>query len=42
VLLDDGAVCLDAGVAGDGCPLPGVGDEAEVDGGVLLEVVGLA
>jgi len=42
VLLDDSAVGLDGGVAGDGCPLAGVGDEANVDGLVLLEIVGLA
>jgi hypothetical protein len=42
VLADDFAVGLDGGVAGDGGPLARVVDEADVDGCVLLEVVGLA
>jgi hypothetical protein len=42
VLLDDSAVGLDGGLAGDGCPLAGVVDETNVDGGVLLQVISLA
>jgi hypothetical protein len=42
VLLDDGAIGLDRGVTGDGCPLARVGDETEVDRRMLFEVVGLA
>jgi hypothetical protein len=42
MLLDNSAVSLNGGLAGDGRPLAGVGDEANVDRGVLLEVVGLA
>jgi hypothetical protein len=42
VFFDNGAVGLDGGVARDGRPLARVGDEAEVDRSMLLEVVGLA
>jgi hypothetical protein len=42
VLLDHSAVGLNGSFAGDGGPLARVVDEADVDGGVLLEVVGLA
>jgi hypothetical protein len=42
VLLDDSAVGLDGGVTGDGRPLARVGDEANVDRGIFLQVVGLA
>jgi hypothetical protein len=42
VLLDNSAVGLNGSLAGDGRPLAGVGDEANVDRGVFFEVVGLA
>ena len=42
VLLDNGAIGLDGGVARDGRPLAGVGDETKVNRRVLLEVVGLS
>jgi hypothetical protein len=42
VLLDNSAVSLDGGMAGDRRPLARIGDEANVDGCILLEVVGLA
>lgn len=42
VLLDDSAVGLDGSLAGDRCPLARVVDESNVDGSVLLQVVGLA
>jgi hypothetical protein len=42
VLLDNSAVGLDGSVTRDGCPLAGIGDEANVDGCMLLEVIGLA
>lgn len=42
MLLDDVAVGLDRSMAGDGSPLSGVVDEANVDRRVLLEVISLA
>jgi hypothetical protein len=42
VLPNDLTICLDGGMAGDGSPLAGVVDEAEVNGLVGLEVVGLS
>lgn len=42
MLLHNGAIGLDGGFAGDGCPLAAVVDEANVDGLVLLQVIGLA
>jgi hypothetical protein len=42
VLADNLTVCLDACVARDGCPLARGVDEANVDGRLVLDVVGLA
>lgn len=42
VLLDGGAVGDDAGRAGEGGPFPGRVEEGDVNGGVVLEVVGFA
>jgi hypothetical protein len=42
VLLDNSAVGLNGSLSGDGRPLAGAVDEANVDRRVLLEVVGLA
>jgi len=42
VLVDLLAIGLDGGFAGDGGPFAGVVEEAEVDFGVSVEVVGLA
>jgi len=42
VLVDEATVCHNLGLARDGGPFAGVVEEAEVDVGVGLEVVGLA
>jgi hypothetical protein len=42
VLLDNSTIGLNGSVTRDGCPFTRVGDEANVDGCMLLEVVGLA